>query len=332
MSSVATKSAEFENAAEVRSVAFSPEGERVAVSSPNDYDVRVWAWKGTPKLVQVFHEDGGGSINGLRFSSKGDLFASAHGPSAEDNIIRVWSTRTGVVLRDIADRMSGASNVLNAALEFSPDGSSLIRVQPGGWYMDGPRKVVINSFFVYDTKTWQLTWSLMTDPFQPQALGLSPDGRFAALAGREPVPAKAPPYVQQPKILLVDLFDRRVRLTANILSLDCWVNFVVWSPDGKRIAVGGNAMTNPAVQILDSRTGEILESLPAKSDVVALDYSADGKYFLVGWSKDGVEVWDAAHTKLMQRISGDYGAARFSPDGRHLAIARGRSVAIWDMK
>jgi WD40 repeat protein len=221
--SVATKSAEFENtgvAAEVRSVAFSPDGGRVAVSSPNEDEVGVWAWRGTPKVVQAFHEDGGGSINGLRFSSKGDLFASAHGPSAEDNIIRVWSTRTGMVVKDIADRTSGASNVLNAALEFSPDGNSLIRVQPGGWYMDGPRKVFINSLFVYDTKTWQLTWSLMTDPFQPQALGLSSDGRFAAIAGREPVPAKAPPYVQQPKILLVDLVDRRVRLTANILSLE----------------------------------------------------------------------------------------------------------------
>jgi WD40 repeat protein len=287
-------------------------------------------------VVQTFHEDGGGSINGLRFSSKGDLFASAHGPSAEDNIIRVWSTRTGAVLKDIADSTSEAANVLNAALEFTPDGSSLIRVQPGGWYMNGPKKVFIDSFFVYDTQAWQATWSLRTDPFRPQALGLSPDGRSAAVAGQEPVLEKTPPIRQQPKILLVDLADRRIRLTANILSLDCWLEFVVWSPDGRRIAVGGNAVGQanrvPGVQILDSSTGEVLESIPARSNLVALDYSADGKYLLVGWGNDGIQIWDAAHTKLMQRISGDHGAARFSWDGHHLAIATRRSVAIWDMK
>ena len=91
-------------------------------------------------------------------------------------------------------------------------------------------------------------------------------------------------------------------------------------------------MTNPALQILEFENRRDLRKPSCKVRRRRLGLFSRREYFLVGWSRDGVEVWDAAHTKLMQRISGDYGAARFSPDGRHLAIATGRSVAIWDMK
>lgn len=115
----------------------------------------------------------------------------------------------------------------------------------------------------------------------------------------------------------------------------CFLEFVVWNSDGKYIAVGGNYPTRngpPALEIVDANTGKAVTGAPATSNMVALDYSPDGKYLLVGWGNVGVEIWDPTHRQLLQKISGQPSAARFSPDGRHLGVAEGRTISVWDIK
>jgi WD40 repeat protein len=111
----------------------------------------------------------------------------------------------------------------------------------------------------------------------------------------------------------------------------------VWSPDGHRIAVGGTTgdptrRDPPALELLDSDTGQGLQGFAGPSNMIALDYSPDGKYLLVGWGNVAVEIWDSGHTKLLQRIPGHPTAARFSPDGRHVAVAESRDVTVWDIR
>jgi WD40 repeat protein len=114
------------------------------------------------------------------------------------------------------------------------------------------------------------------------------------------------------------------------------VQFVAWSPDGHRIVIGGDPGESPtplpALETFDVDTQKRIKIYPSRGHMTALNYSADGKYLLVGWLIEGVEIWDAAHTKLLQRISGRVTAARFSVDGRHLATAIEGDVTIWDMK
>jgi WD40 repeat protein len=334
---VATKGAGFHDSSDVWSLAFSPDGKSLAVSSPNSGEVHVWDWHGEPRLLHTLQQDeAGGEINGLRFSSQGDFLASAHGATAKDQIVRIWHASTGAVAGDIVEAKSGAFPLTHAALDFTPGATALIRLQKA----DDPTK---DSFIVYDTQTWARKWAISVSPTQALVLGLSSDGRYAAVAGWERLVRAGPPdpskstYISQSNLVLVDLADQRVRFSSKILSYDCILEFVAWSGSGKYIAVGGDCLdptrSDPTVlEIVDANTGKAVTSAPATSNMVALDYSPDGRYLLVGWGNVGVEIWDPTHTKLLQEISGHPSAARFSPDGHHFGIAEGRTITVWDIK
>jgi WD40 repeat protein len=322
---VANKAAVFLNTSHIWSLAFTPDGRLLAVNSPNAADVQVWEWQGTRKIIHALQLGGGGELNGLRFSSHGDFLASSHGSTQEDadRVATIWSLPAGTVSGRIVEANSGAFPLVNAAFEFTPDESTLLKVQK-------------HSLIAYDTKTWTRKWVLNFAPVDGEALGVSGDGGYAAVAGRERIVRNGTPYLQ-PRILLINLAEQQVRLSTEILSYDCTVQFVAWSPDGHRIAIGGTTMDPtrrdpPALEIFDPDTGKGLHGFAGPSYMVALDYSSDGKYLLVGWGTVGVDVWDSAHTKLLQRIPGRPTAARFSPDGRHLAIAESRELTVWDMK
>jgi WD40 repeat protein len=336
---VATKKTEFEDQYAVLSIAFSPDGTRLATSSPNSEEVHVWTWQGRPQLVQTLHQVGGGQPNGLHYNPLGTLLASAHGSKDADGdrIVRIWNSSTGAVAGDIVDH-SRSSALMHAGLAFSPDGRFLMRSQLGGSFAEGPRRVFRDSFIVHDTADWHVVWALRTDPLWVSTFGLSHDGRYAAIAGDERRERGGTPYLQ-PRIVIVDLAQRRIRQSFDVLGDDR--HFVVWSPDDRRILLGGapNKAGSPprraGLEIVDAATGEDLGdyAITDQDGVAALSYSPDGKYLVIGWDRI-LEIWDAAHTKLLQRIPGWTHAADFSPDGRYLAIStgNGQTIDVWEMK
>lgn len=98
------------------------------------------------------------------------------------------------------------------------------------------------------------------------------------------------------------------------------------------LGAGDGSQANPPnLQLIDAATGTPVSTLPGSYSPAALDYSPNGKYLVVGWLNVGIEIWNAAHTKLLERIPGHTSAARFSPDGR-LAIAEAGDITIWDLK
>lgn len=334
--SVGTKRAEIHEKVDVWGLAFSPDDDRIAVSSPNDESVRLWSWQGTPRVLQTLHQDTGvgGVPNGLRFSQDGELLVSEHSPTADDKIMKVWRAKDGTPVVDIGEFMPGGHT--HAGLALSPDGSILIRTQLGGWLRHGDSKVLVDSFIVYRTQTGERLWGLATDPIELEGVAISPDGRYAAATGQGAVKENGK-FQWLCKLLVIGLNEKRVLITADILSAQCQVPFVVWSPDGRRIVVGGGGgafpgTTPPGVEILDAATGKRLASFAAISNMVGLDYSGDGRHLVVAWGNVGVEIWDANHTKLLGRMSGQPAAARFSADGRYLAVADTGVVTIWEMK
>jgi WD40 repeat protein len=337
MHSVATKAADVRESSDTWSLAFSSDGKMLAVSSPNSGEVHLWDWRKGQLIRALQQDDAGGEINGLRFSSDGGFLASAHGATGKNRIVRIWHAATGAVAGDVVEAKSGAFPLFYAALEFTPDASTLIRVQQPRADED-PAK---DSFIVYDTKTWERKWAISVNPTQPQLLALSPDGTEVALVGWErvlrPGPANpaTPPYVSRSNIVLIDLANQRVRFSSRIMADDCVLEFVAWSSGGQYIAVGGYCFDPrpdpPALEIIDAKSGKAVASATSGSNMIALDYSSDGKYLLVGWAAVGVEIWDSRHAKLLQTISGHPSAARFSPDGRHLGIAEGRGITVWNI-
>jgi WD40 repeat protein len=325
MKSVATKRAEFKEPVAVFGLAFSPDGTKVATSSPYSEEVHVWSWKGHPAVLQSldqkddpFATGGGGQANGLRFSPDGSILVSAHIGSGEHyEILRAWNSATGTVVGHITDRWGN----MQEGLAFSPDGRLLVRSQPGGRPKGAAPDVMLDTFIVHDTKTWEPLWALKTEPVAPTALAMSNDGHYVALSGWERREGDGAHY----KVLVIDLLERRVKKSVEIPS--DLMDLIAWSPDGQRIVVAGGT-----VVAVDFSSGKVSEYASHPALPVALMYTRDGKRLLIAWS-DGVEIWDAGHTKLAQRIPGRLvqGAA-MSADGRYLAFAQDTQVGIWEVR
>jgi WD40 repeat protein len=113
----------------VSSVAFSPDGKRIA-SSSGDGTVRVWdADSGQPVgQPMTGHTD---AVFSVAFSPDGTRIASG----GNDNTVRLWDTDTG---KPIGQPMTGHTDAVNA-VAFSPDGMRIasgsgdrtVRVSPG---------------------------------------------------------------------------------------------------------------------------------------------------------------------------------------------------------
>lgn len=326
---VASKAAQFRESVDIWSLAFSADGRQVATSSPNRGEVDVWEWQGTPHVVRNLEHPKGGRPNGLRYSLDGRFLAVAHGVDAEQELLRVWNAATGEFVAEISDPAEVASALEASSFAFTRDGQFLLRSQSGRL---GPGDPPVNTLVLHETKTWAKVWALQTPEFHPYTLDVSRDGHFAAVVGWE----REMPHLRT-KLLLIDLHTRNVRFSTVIVPDSCHVRFVAWSPDGRQIAVTGSteddgSQSNPPnLLLIDAASGQPVSSFPGGYFPAALDYSPNGKYLVVGWLNVGIEIWNAAHTKLFERIPGHLSGARFSPDGR-LATAEAGDITIWDLQ
>lgn len=324
----AIKRAEFKEPVAVFGLAFSPDGKTVAANSPYSEEVHIWSWEGHPQLRETLHQTddllatgGGGQANGLRFSPDGSVLVSAHiGSGDRYEILRAWNSTTGAVVGRITDRWGN----MHEGVAFSPDGRVLVRSQPGGQPKGAPPDTVLDTFVVHDAKTWEPLWALKMEPVMPMALAMRGDGHYVAISGRERRERDGSPYIQY-KVLVIDMVDRKVKKSFEIPS--GLMDLIAWSADGQRILVAGGAIV-----AIEFSSGEVSEYTSHPALPIGLMYTRDGGHLLIAWS-DGVEIWDAGHTKMAQRIPGKLvNAAALSPDGRYLAFAQDIQVDVWELR
>ena len=74
------------------------------------------------------------------------------------------------------------------------------------------------------------------------------------------------------------------------------------------------------------------ESVASETNRSALLYSGDGRYLIEAGPDRTVQIWDAAHQRLLQRIGLDAKAAAISADSRFLAIASGDALTVWQLR
>jgi WD40 repeat protein len=293
--------------AAVQALAYSPDGRWLAAADDRA-EVRlvdaltgqiIRTWKSAQRWVVslAFSSDGtmlaagSGGLVGMRSSSRVPEYRGA---------VNVWEVESGRVCFTWSSPGDGVTG-----LAFHP-------TQPRLAVACGEPDVIVLS--VTDGSIIERHLS-PTIPYasKPEFWGVSysPDGRYLiganywawalvlwdTVGGREPRIVRAEPQGQ--------------------------TSCVAWSPDGRLVA----DHTRQGCRLWDARSWRLLRKIDNAGNR-SLAFNADGSRLLsVG---NQIDLWDTESGEQVQRLSDMVGAAALSPDGHHIAVARGPIVSVFD--
>jgi WD40 repeat protein/serine/threonine protein kinase len=282
----------------IESITFSPDSRTLATSAEN---VKLW-YTATGKLQRIMPVWPAGHIgskaNFIRFNHRGDVVAA---PSRVDQI-QLFDAASGQPFL----RLASFNNQAQSAA-FSPDDRILAVAQDDG------------AVRLWHARTGQMLEMLGGHAGRVWCVAYAPDGRTLATAGKDGTVRLWDPDARQ---------DRKVLATPLI---DC----LTFSPDGKRIVVGGLRKNEHGLTIWEIPSGQRKTFLPSAHTVRSLALSPDGRVVAAG-SHDGlVTVWDL--DKERPRLTfraGDSGvrSLAFTADGQTLLTGGTKNmVRQWEV-
>ena len=315
-------------------LAFSADGTRlIALAGSYPDDGHVWAWRDAKVVARLPQAHIGSSAKRPIGTSPDGKYWAVCGRG-----VTIWDARSWqpVVIpkgKFANDDASMADLLGCRALVFSADGKQMIVARFSA--RTEPRIVA------YDTRNWQRLWSLVTSPFSPENLALSPDGKLLAISGtasnitapRVPLtPGFETQSFSQGYIALVDLDTQKIARTIPIEGTDYTSSAdIAWSLDSKTITVGaGAALRTYAVSCVPQDAALLAENKFARPRLFA---SPDGKYRIVtdlGERHDVVRVFDVSGPawKILHEIHARPMHLAWAPDSRHFALSgAARSLA-----
>src|SRR5262245_12102110 len=234
----------------------------------------------------------------MAFSPDGRYLAAASGWT-----VKLWDPESGKEVRTIAP-LEGRNKTTAAGLAFSPDGKHLAAVA-------GPN--FADTATVWETETGKEVWTVQGKGLFPLNRGLlgvafSPDGKFLA-AGSEDMTVK---------VWDATTGRRYTPLRGHLHQ----VNSVAFSPDGRFLA---SASRDQSVKLWDMATGQEAATFTGHThEVSGVAFSPDGRRLASASWDATVKVWNAAEEPGVRILGGHRGVVAgvaFSPEGRRLASA-----------
>lgn len=314
--------------------AFSPDGKRVATSSW-DGTARVWNVKtgeqilaidvyttyenADPKLAGGGHlykiAKGQRHVHAVAFHPLRDWLVTA----SQHRTLQCWDLKDGRLVRMFPGRRNGVNVGL---LAFSPDGRVLM-VAAG--YSGKPIQFL-------DSVSGKPIWKTEGNKGFNLRAAFSRDGRLVATAAFD-------------RVSLWDYAARKRIATFKTIPSGP----VTFSPDGRRLAVGGDDLTAHIHDVESGRRLLTLEDFPDRppdaprpetpppghaAGLFAVRFNPDGTRLATGSNDRTARIWDLATGKTLRVLWGHtryVDHLRFSPDGARLATGDydGRAM-VWN--
>ena len=239
---------------QVSSVAFSPNGQTIAVGDEADGKVGLWDVADGQRTATL---SGGNSVTSVAFSSNGQTLAVGD----FDGNVRLWDVADGQRIATLSE----GSQVFVDSVAFSPNGRTLAVGDDSG------------NVGLWNVARRQRTATL-SGGSSVNSVAFSPNGQTLAVGVGNPGDANG-------NVVLWNVARRQRTAT---LSGGSPVNSVAFSPNGQTLAAG---VSNDNVGLWDVADGQRSATLSEGSPVESVDFSPNGQTFAIGDDAGEVELF-----------------------------------------
>ena len=281
-----------------RAVAFSPDGQRLAVAS----GIGVWIYDvaSSRELALLPTAD----VQSVAFSPDGTHLASLGGGYGQE--VMLWDIETQTPIATLSGHRLWVSSVA-----FSPDGTIAFRSRD--------EAVVLWDFETGNVATLEEKSGRESRLLKPLSVAFSRDGTVLASGATDGI---------------IRLWDVETQTSIATLSGHrLWVSSVAFSHDGTVLASGAGDET---VKLWDVETQTLIATLSGHTRRVTCVAFSRGGILASGSIGGTIKLWDVATRDLIASLEGHTSWIRsvsFSPDGNTLVSgSRDGTVKLWDVE
>ena len=268
----------------VKSIAFSPDGNYIASVGGFNNTARLWDVQAEKNIsIRRMHSKG---VNSVMFSLDGPTFATV----GHDNAAYLWDGKTGNHKITLTGHTKQVSCVT-----YSPDSKTIATGSSDG------------TIRLWDATTGTHQTTLTAAVGGVRSLAYSPNGNIIVCGGGNGN---------------VQLWDTHtMKLKSTLTGHTERVKSIAYAPDGNTIAT---ASSDGTVRLWDAATGKSKATLTGYMRINAAAYSPDSKTIVTGNQDGKVHFWDVSTAKLKNTFTGDKDGIIFnitySPDGKTIAV------------